>query len=384
MNTRLKQLDSLRGIAAMIVVAYHLLLLLPIMNLNTFGQQNHFLLNIVKYTPLRLFFSGTQAVILFFILSGFVLSLPFFHDTKIKVSHFLIKRVCRIYIPYIVAVFVGVLTSIFFSRGGVVGLDTGESFISPISWDLIVNHLLMVFDFDSSAFDPPIWSLVHEMRVSLVFPVLVLLLKYSYKVLIPLVFCLSIVGLTMGWLIPVSQPSLDYFLTVHYMSMFLVGGILAKYKNNIVGFYEKLKTKSKVLVFVFGWLCVTYPWWFMYNVHFFHMFNDWAVTAGASLFIVAALADGMFSKILLKKPFLFVGKISYSLYLYHAIILFIGIKVLYGIVPFWVMCLIIAVVAFLVSALAHYLVEVPSISLGRSLTNRRKYAEKTEIQTISN
>lgn len=99
---RIRQLDSIRGLAALTVVLQHCLFVFPLLFNDTSGQQHFWLLNIFKYSPLHLFWSGSQAVFLFFLLSGFVLSLPFYRAQSVSYPAFIIKRICRLYLPYIV------------------------------------------------------------------------------------------------------------------------------------------------------------------------------------------------------------------------------------------------------------------------------------------
>lgn len=67
MNSRFDQIDSIRGLAALSVVISHLSLVIP----------NVYIVQKLKNTPLHIFWAGHEAVILFFILSGFVLALPY-------------------------------------------------------------------------------------------------------------------------------------------------------------------------------------------------------------------------------------------------------------------------------------------------------------------
>ncbi|WP_189012253.1 acyltransferase family protein [Paenibacillus marchantiophytorum] len=69
MNKRYEELDSLRGLAALCVVFFHLYQVIPI---------NKLFKVIFEYSPLRLFISGGESVVMFFVLSGFVLALPYF------------------------------------------------------------------------------------------------------------------------------------------------------------------------------------------------------------------------------------------------------------------------------------------------------------------
>jgi acyltransferase-like protein len=90
---RFGQLDSLRGIAAATVVVGHLIRSVPAID----DRSQAFWA--LKYTPLHVFWAGHQAVIFFFVLSGFVLALPFY-SRAVSYRTFVVKRVLRICVPY--------------------------------------------------------------------------------------------------------------------------------------------------------------------------------------------------------------------------------------------------------------------------------------------
>jgi peptidoglycan/LPS O-acetylase OafA/YrhL len=73
MAERIDALDSVRGLAAFTVVTLHALTVYP-----TFRYLDHSSFGwLVTRTPLVLFYAGHEAVILFFVPSGFVLALPY-------------------------------------------------------------------------------------------------------------------------------------------------------------------------------------------------------------------------------------------------------------------------------------------------------------------
>ena len=61
----------------------------------------HWVKSLANSPRTLLVYGGHQAVILFFVLSGFVLYLPYTHTAEhILYADFVIKRICRIYLPY--------------------------------------------------------------------------------------------------------------------------------------------------------------------------------------------------------------------------------------------------------------------------------------------
>ena len=143
---RLEELDSLRGLAALTVVISHHLIVLPVF-FNPTNWHGHIPVNILKYTPLHLLFAGHEAVILFFVLSGFVLSLPFHANKQGPYASFVIRRICRIYLPYIVSVAAAVIMCRLLSRGGIpelspwLNLRWCGGFIERNLIDHAFNHL---------------------------------------------------------------------------------------------------------------------------------------------------------------------------------------------------------------------------------------------------
>ncbi|WP_025690107.1 acyltransferase family protein [Paenibacillus zanthoxyli] len=248
--TRYHQLDSLRGLAALTVVVHHF----------AFIFTGLLWLDALNYTPLRIFKAGHEAVIFFFVLSGFVLSLPFYSDgKKVNIPHFFIKRLCRIYIPYIVAVGCSILAYLAFYRPG---LDSGFSsffhdvWSTPLSFWLIVDHIILIGSFKDYALDPVLWSLSVELRVSLVFPFIMLFIKrFGWKSNVALGILLSGTALLLNNLAhPAnSHPiSSNHCFTLHYISFFILGALLAKYRVSLISKVLRLRVTMKYALLLSG------------------------------------------------------------------------------------------------------------------------------------
>ena len=118
---RLTSLDGLRGVAAMVVVLCHSLLIVPPMAASivggaepAVGTAEWFLLR----TPLRALTMGAEAVMIFFVLSGFVLTLGFIgrRMTPRFVGAYLGRRVLRLYIPVWAAIGIAVALALAVPR----------------------------------------------------------------------------------------------------------------------------------------------------------------------------------------------------------------------------------------------------------------------------
>ncbi len=77
--TRYRSLDGLRGVAALVVVVHHCLLTSIVLAATYRGgtTSGWGLSELLTRTPLHLLWDGTGMVLVFFVLSGFVLTLAF-------------------------------------------------------------------------------------------------------------------------------------------------------------------------------------------------------------------------------------------------------------------------------------------------------------------
>ena len=102
---RYGELDGLRGIAALVVVLHHALLTFPgAWAVYTWSAERprDGIFPALMQTPLYTIFNGSGAVIVFFVLSGVVLSLTYDEVDKWSYWPYLVKRLCRIWLPFAV------------------------------------------------------------------------------------------------------------------------------------------------------------------------------------------------------------------------------------------------------------------------------------------
>lgn len=380
MSDRIDQLDSIRGLAALFVLFSHILLIFPIIAEDI--KSSGWLTLILKNTPFHLFWGGHQAVLIFFILSGFVLSLAFINGKNQSYSSYIIKRVCRLYIPFIVAILIAViLNSIFYSERPLGNLSNWiNNQWSNFNWHDIVNHVFFIGKYNTNVFNGPIWSLVHEMRISIVFPLLMLfLLKFNWKINILMAVILSVVGQGLSKI--TGPDNIGYFITLHYASLFVLGALLAKHKQRIIESITSSNNIIRALLLILSWLMLTYSYWFFPNIGLIHksIINDWVASLGALLLISISLSSPLVIKFLTTKPLLYLGKISYSFYLYHFIILLTALYALSAYLPIWLICIISIICTFLVAHVMYWLVEETSIRLGKILA-KSKLNEKRRLK----
>jgi peptidoglycan/LPS O-acetylase OafA/YrhL len=370
---RFDQLDALRGIAALTVVFGHCMRLLP--GAGTGEPADSTALKVMKYTPLHLLWAGHQAVMFFFVLSGFVLSLPFHSARADRYGAFLVRRICRIWIPYVVVVSFALGARVLFSS------YSNDTFVSNwvhAAWhdDLnplrLLNHASLVGSFDDTLIDPVVWSLTIEMRISIAFPLLIwAALRWRWQIALGASFAVG----AMGYAMTNAAVLANAGRTIAYIPLFVIGILLAKHREEVKRFYAAWAARFGLwTMLVVAVLAYTYPYWAFPHVRLLHLAppDDWATTVGVVLFITAALGSAQVITVLTHRISIWLGRISYSLYLVHAAVLLSFVHLLYGSVPIvgiWAMTV---VVSLALATLSYRYVELPAIALGKRLTRRAR------------
>ena len=373
---RVRELDAVRGLAAAVVVVGHTLVGFPDFASDTRGD-GLTALNLLKYSPLGVVLSGFAAVMVFFVLSGYVLTLQTGGAGVRHYGAFLIRRACRLWLPYIAAVGLAVLVALPFIGEHDPGLSAwfNEAWQRQPDAGILFAHASLVGSFANGAYDPVLWSLVHEGRISLIFPLLAaaVIAQGAWRSLA------AATALALGaWLATRAGLSAgDLLKTLQYLLCFVVGIVLCTHRDALVGRAEALSRRATAALWGLVLLALSYQAWMPTHAwpgpleHVVHgeAIDVLVCTAGAAGVIVLA-QTGAARRLLLRRVPQFLGRISYSLYLVHAVVILLALHLVgsFAVIPPAV------AVAVGLATLMHRLVEAPAQRLGRRLTSTRTAA----------
>jgi len=359
-TTRVASLDSLRGLAALSVVTCHYFILLA----NTpFGQ---YVSPWFLFPPLSLFKTAYGAVILFFVLSGYVLALSLRDEAGgLSWGGFAVRRFCRIWPPYAATILISFLI-------GYVALASETSL--PSVWqvntwhrdDITLGNLIDQIGMATSriSLDVPGWSLVHELRITLAFPLMLFCLRRAPATTIGASFFLQIAD-------QCGPPWLAGLIpgTAIYIVYFAAGAWLAL-NNARIPLLKQTTPPTKALLAATAVLFLAtpgnQPW-------------DGVIAGlGAILIIAIVITSPKIGRLLSAPWCAALGRVSYSLYLTHVVVLMALGRGLGGWLPVWLILIIAAPVIGIVAWIGYRWVEQPSIRIGRLITARLGAARRSE------
>lgn len=357
---RIDGLDSLRGLAALIVLFHHCYYML--------GSSKAGALSIVRLSPLRLLVAGHAAVIVFFLLSGFVLALPY-RSRQPHAIGFMIRRTCRVYIPFASAVFLAAALVIIIPKvypiPGAAELLT-LSRPDQLSLPLIAGHLLMLGRFQDISLDPPIWSLVHEFRISLIFPFLLWCCRRWPAGTLGVALAIAAVAAVrllaaddadQGVVTVSKTVSGSLLVTLRYLPLFVIGACMAMEAR----VWELSRTASSTMKFLFvlaGLILLSGP-----SVP---AWSDVILALGAVL-LIFALMSGWQPLLLKARVSRWLGRVSFSLYLIHVPIIAACCFLLANVIPIEAAVLVGAILSLLGAQFAYASVESNAHRLGKYL-----------------
>ncbi len=367
-SQRVIALDGLRGIAAILVLFHHSLLMLPDFanyEWNVPGAGAHGPIEwLLLRTPMRLLWAGQERAILFFVLSGFVLAVPWLDGKAAPYGRFLLGRFCRIYPPYLAAMALAAAGSILLgghtlAHATVYFNQLGWAF--PARWAALPSALTVMNDPSSQYMDEAVWSLVWEVRVALIFPLLMLpIVRWrNTGAVAVLAVLLGLQHLGDRLIGPETTAVLNAPQdTFYFAQYFILGAIVAANRSDIAAWFGRHSERYGWACLILGCLICWAPWPHQ------HMR---IVGAGAAIIIVSILGSAPLRRWMEKKPLLWLGKQSYSLYLIHVPLVMVVAVAFAGRVPVWAVIGIFPITLTL-SQVFHRWVELPSVALAQRWT----------------
>ena len=353
-NNRLASLDWLRGIASVWVLFYHLDV--------TMQKEKYF-----AAQPLSdLAAVGYRGVDLFFLLSGFVMTLTLYGSKKERLhgmADFAIRRVFRIFPLYLI-VFIAL-----FVAAAITGVGGPEGFVPTIS-NFVWNALLLPRDDLTTYIPVSAWTLTHE----LMFYSMCIFGFYSKRlfwILLAVWSALCLLHFAGGssvknWAMPLSPLNI-YFLLGAACAM------LTRY----------LKTQNAFAWLGGGLLFLVFAIYL--ETQYFGSGNrtPYDAIVYASGFFAMTLSMAIFTtgnRSLLARILHYLGEISYALYLLHYPIIVVVAMVVsrvdagpIGQISFVFLSIAVTLVA---STLSFRLIENPGISLGK-MASKKAMAQLT-------
>ena len=303
MNREIRSLTSLRGLAAIWVVLFHLV--------DTIDQVS------ARPHVASLFDKGYLAVDFFFILSGFIISKKYGPSFSRRFGWqeyigFLFKRIARIY-PLYVAVIVFLIFYTLIVAGSFIGTAPPPAIISHNFTVILATNILMIQAWGISySLVIPAWSISTEWAAYLAFP----LLARLWLACSPSRIWLGAVGLlvllyVLTRLGPTGNLNLSYerspFPLLRCFAGFSLGMLVARWTDSAAPSFPALRDGHwAVAAVILLALCSVLP------------LSDVLLVAAFPMVLLACVNDrGWWSRMLAWLPFYWLGEISYSIYLVH-------------------------------------------------------------------
>ena len=322
-NHSLPALTGLRGLAALWVLIYHAWV---------YVTPQEILFSVLDSTiRVHTFFSlGWSGVQLLFVLSGFLITLPYARANaglaaKPRLFRYLFKRIYRVFPAYYLQLFMLVLIAWMVSSEWLVDINN------------IFQYLLMLF------VPPPIglgspavingvwWTLPIELSFYLLLPLFSFLASRRHKVLLMMASMLSMVSwrwYIVGVLEPTSQVPVWAYQLPGSMDTFglgMLGAVLhvqySEQRERITQYQNWLKGLLCLTPFVFIflgiWMAEQYEtYWTVSSIFFL-----WTPIFGSAILILilnCAQNQWLMNKLLANKIVFYLGTVSYGIYLWHA------------------------------------------------------------------
>jgi peptidoglycan/LPS O-acetylase OafA/YrhL len=367
-DTRFASLDGLRGVAALVVLFHHVAFVIPAFS-DTYRTQD-----LVgpdnpvwwfAYTPLKILTAGPEAVVVFFLLSGFVLALEPLRKPAYDWVAYYPRRIVRLYVPIVASVVLAVVLVLIVPRDPSRASSSWLTMLADPSLrpTAILGEATVLFHPPLFPLNGPLWSLVWEVWFSLLLPLaiaLVLLVRRHWWIVAVLSFALSWVGFAFEW------------GALVYLPMFMVGVAMARGIEDLRRWADAI---SRLRFAAVVWALLTLlglgllVWSWMYrgtgaiDTVLAASISPEKLVGGTILLFACAFSPAAV-RALTVRPVAWLGRVSFSLYLVHVPVL-LAIAFAVGAQDWWLTVVLAIPAALLVAWGFSKAVEVPAHRLSR-------------------
>ncbi len=339
---------------------------------------------------------GDKAVTLFFVLSGFLITYLLLKEKRntqtISIKDFYIRRILRIwplyYLIVILALFILPAFSFFQwpEWSEYLQYDFGKKCLLFLLILPNVNQII----YPAIPFGNQLWSIGVEEQFYLFWPLIIKYIKRGAVFLFCIVLGMPILVNALYYISNHNIPLSNSLLSINFLKQFLsltridcmaIGGLAA---------YSLFKEKKKILYFIYN-PCVQ-----IINLAILL----YIVLTGFYAPVVSNLLHGIVFSILILnlaanpqslinlewKPLNYLGKISYGIYMYHPLCIFLSIKLLMASnidmdnIGVWILLyFIVFSLSILLSSISYKLMELPLLKL-KSFFNRSSIALNSDTK----
>ena len=355
----LPSIDSLRALAVLAVIIYHV---------------------DVNYLP-----GGFLGVDLFFVLSGYLISSLIIKEYRktgsLNLYNFYIRRARRLLPAVYFMITVGLVVMVLFNEVLLrkSHLDAIFGYIYSSNWWYIFHKLDYFDSFGAQSPFKHLWSLAIEEQFYMVFPLLFLLVNRKKKskdgtYILNKNFLYVVLGLILVSLIAhillfdINNISRIYFGTDTRAFSLLVG-VVGAILYPMERLHDKVTQQQNMIYSVVSLASIaTLITVMIYTSEY----NTWLYRGGfllvAILGLIVIISSGkqhtLMSKLLSFKPVVFIGKISYSLYLWHFPVLVLTTPVSEIGNPNIIFVVLRVILTFILATASYVFVETPIRKLG--------------------
>jgi len=263
----IKHLDGLRGVSIIFVVLYHI-------------------------KP-NLFSGGYVGVDVFFVISGYLITSKIVSENKFEIKNFYINRFKRLYPTTLTVLIITTIFTFIFFTSNLLFFTENSYFHS----DSLLKPLIHT------------WSLGIEEQFYLFFPILIIIFKKKWKLIL---IYITLISLTISIFTVDLYAKANYFLPFFRFWEITVGCLIYIYKDLI---YEKLKRLNQVGILGLFFLIISL---FLYNSSTaFPGYNALLIVVSSVLLILNNDPSSILNKTLSNNFLVHIGKLSFTIYLVH-------------------------------------------------------------------